>query len=305
MKSCCIYRKLFGKSASPRQLPPAGVNKNSALADPQVIPALLEKGKAIFPESDYGYRAMIKNPRSEFVYTHFTNPYMQGEHLILKYIEPRKIYPDGRYVPGFDCFDSSFWLYKNLQSFGFKPEMAVLRNSLWGIDYAVSNQGQLLSLTPGFDQTTDHRTVDILSPSKIAEGWQDKAIGAIPMDSAANILKLETLGDLTLAHGVKIFFSQNKKNIEFLSYLVKYARPIGAAKTVFAMDSKQHQAAIDLALQGQTLKAAQQICLSHFLTGTHPLLPLSSGEETTFAEHADALILEILPHIILKLNPLL
>ncbi|MFA5097978.1 MAG: hypothetical protein WC490_05055 [Candidatus Margulisiibacteriota bacterium] len=120
----------------------------------------MTEGRGLFPVSDYGYGKWLRHPGARI----FAPNMGQPRNLVLSSGIPRQI-ENSRYVAGWDCVESSFWLMNRLKADGFSARCIGVSTPLYPQDVIVlSTTGsgiKPLSLTPGVEASVISMKVDI------------------------------------------------------------------------------------------------------------------------------------------------
>lgn len=109
------------------------------------------EARRVFPVSDYGFGKFLKMPDTRIVQKDPRNRFDLG----LTSPTPRELV-NGRYTPGWDCFESSLWIRNQLQESGHKAMVLAAQTPVYPTDNIViyKEKGwfklpKLMSITPG------------------------------------------------------------------------------------------------------------------------------------------------------------
>jgi len=123
-----------------------------------------------------------------------------------------RFFRNGRYYPGWDCFESSFYLANQLKHKGAKPEFVILKSPIYRVDVALLIGDDLISITPGIptfqeflsskvsDRFMDHHNLwrsreraGISLLEHMILGWEDLGGFSFLSSCGMNILKGDIL----------------------------------------------------------------------------------------------------------------
>lgn len=106
---------------------------------------IIKEGRRLFPPHDYGYGGILNMDGA--VIRRLT--FGKATNLFLSTTEARK-FENGRFYPGFDCYESSWWIMHKLEEQGIPGEYVELqRPPIFDNDIAVRADGTILAITPG------------------------------------------------------------------------------------------------------------------------------------------------------------
>lgn len=168
---------------------------------------IINRARALFPMNEYGRAGMLTHPGARIC------PVALGKDTDIMFISntPRSL-RNGRYYPGWDCFEASFYLANQLKHKGAKPEFVISRTPIYNVDVAVLIGDTLISITPGVptfqefsfsrrsDYFKDHldfwrakKRLEISLSDHMILGWEDLGGFSFLSSCGMNILKGDIL----------------------------------------------------------------------------------------------------------------
>ena len=180
--------------------------------------SILSLGRRVFPVADYGYGSFLKDSQSRISFARWN----EQKTLAITFPGQRHLTQEGRYVPGYDCFESSFWIYDSLLKWGYVPTFVQISNPFFAHDYAVECEGNLLTLTPGINVNLLNTIIQEFPDNQAQKDWMSHTSPVIPLDVLGQIiLSVQIHGQKTFAHWLQISFEKGRSLQDW--YHIRYS----------------------------------------------------------------------------------
>lgn len=192
------------------------------------IDNILAKGRLLFPQNEYGYSSWFKMPGI------IISPLREQRLMKLALIgSVQREMRDGRYYPGFDCFEASYWLKDQVHHEGGKSRDVWVQNPLYPRDIGIEVDGKLLSLTPQIDPASPFVKVKSALPEGMVEDiWKLREFPCL-IDLSGITLFGETMEGPYMNHALFIGVKRNKLEIAISSCLLDKGFPTKKAEISF------------------------------------------------------------------------
>jgi len=105
---------------------------------------ILNRARALFPVNDYGRAGMLTHPG-----TRICAVKIGRETDVMLISNTARTLRNGRYYPGWDCFEASYYLLRQLKRAGIDSTLLVTKSPIYSLDTAVLVEDTLVSITPG------------------------------------------------------------------------------------------------------------------------------------------------------------
>lgn len=197
------------------------------------IQTVLATGRNLFPAADCGYRSWLFHPNAAIRPAGPTRSSSYKNNLVLTSLTPREI-KNGRYYPGHDSLESSYWLMNRLREEGISAKAAGLQTTVSETDVAVEADGNLYSLNHATSALLEGRFsksgcsfVEYIPDYAMQRLWEEKRSVEHPVSGVLMPLNWGHAGSMAYLNSVGIFFRPgNTFDINFSTRLFAEGLPV-------------------------------------------------------------------------------